>query len=282
MRKMSYSEEVFWTVLPMLAAIALLLALPGCMDPSVTPTVTALPTVPPTPTVTETSVPVATVPPIATIQATPANTPAPATVTPCPIDTAKVQTVLQSTIPKQFWGLHYQTNGAHPPTMLLYGVTSGQTDSRTIQGITIDLARMYYLHADGTLDNLWVALGFSEGSDPYTSFNNVERFGWQSSQEAQEIFSKSGQVFSVGIADWYVHPDGIRWDQCATQAQYTSAAVCALGLAIDKGSVGFFDRGTPSEGWFAFGWFPAPNRENAYRFPFPDTATLPEATCAGE
>jgi hypothetical protein len=74
----------------------------------------------------------------------------------------QAQTVLQAAIPKKFWGLHYQTNGVHPPSMEFFGVISGETKTSTVEdqpgnSESIDLARMYFLNVDGSLDSLWVA-----------------------------------------------------------------------------------------------------------------------------
>jgi len=205
---------------------------------------------------------------------------------PCLAGNDAIQAALQAAIPKQFWGLRYQTNGVHPPSMLLFGVSTGETkmlaaQDKTSSSVSLDLARFFYLHADGALDSLWVVVGAASPDAPYYSFNELPQFGWHSSQEAQATLSKPGQVFSIGIGDWYVYQDGIHWDQCAAQGQYTPASICGLGQLLDKsGSAAFFSKGTPPEGWFAFGWNIFPNRVNAYSFPFPNEITFPEAACA--
>ena len=203
----------------------------------------------------------------------------------------QAQTVLQAAIPKKFWGLHYQTNGVHPPSMEFFGIISGETKISTVENQpgnneSIDLARMYFLHVDGSLDSLWVALGITtlaipaSTPAPYISFNDLDQLGWHSSEEALATFSKPGQVFVITISDWYVYPDGIRWEDCSRVGQYTAARICDLGLLLDKsGSSQFFSTGVPPENWFVFGWNEFPNRMNSYSFPFPDAVTLPEAIC---
>jgi len=267
----------------------IILALAGCGmgHPAVlaaTFTPTAMPTAFPSPTSTPLPSETPTVAPTDTFILQ--DTAALQVGTPCLAGNDQIQTALQAAIPKQFWGLRYQTNGVHPPSMLLFGVSSGETKTLVVQAATgftdsLDLARFFYLHADGTLDSLWVTLGIASPDVPYYSFNELPQYGWHSSQEAQATLSKPGQVFSIGIADWYVYQDGIHWDQCAAQAQYTPAPICAFGQFLDKGgSAEFFSSGTPPESWFAFGWNVFPNRVNAYSFPFPNEVTFPEAACA--
>ena len=56
------------------------------------------------------------------------------------------------------------------------------------------------------------------------------------------------------ISDWYVHPDGLHWEQCYA-SQTTLPFECDLGLLLDKGrSTQFFASGVAPENWLALGW----------------------------
>jgi hypothetical protein len=192
----------------------------------------------------------------------------------------QIQTALQAAIPQDQWGLKYQTNGSNPPEMKFIGVASGQVDKITVSGRgpfeqeTLDLARLYFLSADGSPGSLWVAVGMTStttlpdvSGSTYTSFGNQ---GWRSSEQAQATFSQPGKVFEAVISDWYVQPNGIHWEQCYRvgaaheKSQYTWPFVCDAGLILDKGgSAQFFSTGVPPEGWLAYGWGLYPNEAAA-------------------
>ncbi len=282
--------------------VAVLFALAGCRERQQTPPAVTITLVVPTPMIVEAKTatpPVPTEVPTQTPSATPSETP---TATPqetqtlmagktCQPDQDQIQVVLQAAIPQKFWGLHYQTNGVHSPSMDLFGVTSGETKTLAVEGKpgnseSLDLARLYFLNADGSLDILWAALGMTSLVNTvltpasYYSFNDLDQLGWHSSEEARATFSRPGQVFVITISDWYVYPDGIRWEECPRNGQNTSATICNLGLVLDKGgSAQFLSTGVPPEDWFAFGWNEFPNSMNSYSFPFPDAVTFPGATC---
>jgi len=196
-----------------------------------------------------------------------------------------LQPTIQAAIPKEGWGLKYQTNAANPPEMKLLGVTSGQVSTLEVSGrwpeerYRLDLARLYYLNSDGSLEDVWVVLGMTALSfpdQPYYSFG-LGAQGWRSSEEAWALFSQPGQVYQVVISDWYVHPDGLHWGQC--YASRTALPFeCDLGLLLDRGrSTQFFESGVAPdepalpapvpqaqasgatarsvvEGWIAIGW----------------------------
>lgn len=222
------------------------------------------------------------------VEAQPAQAIAPPAGKSCQSNTDQIQPILQAAIPKQFWGLVYHTNGSYPPTMDIYGVTTGEASTLAVEGGRLgeseimDLARMYFLHTDGSLGTLWTVPGITSLTGPGSTqtYFSFYKQGWQTSQEAQAIFSKPGQVFVVDYADWYIYPDGIKWDQCYEQGKYTPTLMCDLGLLLDPGeSAQFFSTGVPAAGWFAVGGATIPNSVNAYRFPFPNAVTLPETTC---
>ena len=191
---------------------------------------------------------------------------------------AQLQSALQAAIPQDQWGLKYQTNGENPPEMKFIGVTSGQVSKLTASGRglfaqeTLDLARLYFLSADGTLNSLWTAPGMtstmalpdSPSSDStYTSFGDP---AWYLSEQAQSAFSQPGNVYDVVISDWYVKPDGVHWDRCYQDSRNTLPFVCDLGLLLDKdGSAQFFSTGIPpaNSNYLAYGWDIYPNSDIA-------------------
>ncbi len=193
----------------------------------------------------------------------------------CQAGQAQIQAALQAAIPPDRWGLKYQTNGASPPEMKFLGVTSGEVGTLIVPARQpfvndiLDLTRLYYLRTDGSLGELWTALGMTRqvlgNPGSYSNFNNTTQ-SWRSSQEAQAIFSQPGQVYTVVISDWYAKPDGVHWEHCYEKGRYTFSFVCDTGLMLDGGmSAQFFATGEPSEGWLAFNWgiYPLPNSDPA-------------------
>jgi len=173
-----------------------------------------------------------------------------------------LQPTIQAAIPKEGWGLKYQTNAANPPEMKFLGITSGQVSTLEVTGrrsgerYRLDLARLYYLSLDGSLEDVWVVLGMTALSlpdQPYYTFG-LGAQAWHSSQEAQALFSQTGQVYQVVISDWYVHPDGLHWEQCYA-SQTTLPFECDLGLLLDKGgSTQFFASSIAPDNWIAVDW----------------------------
>jgi len=173
-----------------------------------------------------------------------------------------LQPKIQAAIPQGQWGLKYQTNAANPPEMKFLGVTSGQVSTLEVAGrrsderYRLDLARLYFLGSTDSLEDVWVALGataLSLADQPYYTFG-LGAQAWRSSQEAQALFAKEGQVYQVVISDWYVLPDGLHWVQCYA-SQTTLPFECDLGLLLDKGrSTQFFASGVAPENWLALGW----------------------------
>ena len=200
-----------------------------------------------------------------------------------------LQAVLQAAIPHYFWGVHYQV--AAFPELYFFGVNNGETKTITVAGPSgnswdLDLARLYYLRADGTLDALWATLGFAHSANSpstptsYYTFNDMGDEGWFSSQEARARLSVPGQVFFLAFPEKFIDRSSVHWDQCRATVQIIPKAACDLGPILDPdGSAQFFSTGVPPEDWIAFGFYETPNDKNSYVDPIPNTVTIPEAIC---
>ena len=201
----------------------------------------------------------------------------------------QVQADLQAAIPKYFWGVHYQV--ASFPELYFFGVNTGETKTTTLaepsgDSWNLDLARLYYLHEDGTLGILWATLGFSLNARapstpaPYNTFNDMGAEGWFSSQDALAQLSEPGHIFYLAFPEKFIERSGIHWDQCRATVRIIPKAACNLGPILDpSGSAQFFSSGIPPEDWIAFGFYMTPNNRNAYLQPIPNMVTFPEAVC---
>ena len=255
------------------------------------PAADPIPTQIPTPASTDAPRPTQTFTPFPTPSERPTGT---FTVLPMPGKTCsptqdQVQAALQAAIPKYFWGVHYQV--AAFPELYFFGVNTGETKTTTVAGPSgdswnLDLARIYYLHDDGTLGVLWATLGFSLNARspstpaPYNTFNDMGAEGWFSSQEASAKLSEPGHIFFMAIPEKFIERSGIHWDQCRATVQIIPKAACDLGPILDpSGSAQFFSSGIPPEDWIAFGFYITPNNRNAYLQPIPNMVSFPEAVC---
>jgi len=206
----------------------------------------------------------------------------------CPPALEDIQGVLQTALPKIYWGVTYAGRGY--TRLWFLGVSTGETATRTVEGSSgaswkIDLARFYFLHADGTLDSVWVALGFAPGDTSssttaiYSTFNDLPQAGWFSSHEALTRLSVPGQVFDIGFPDAFVDQGGIHWDQCRALARFIPGNSCDLGPILDPdGSAAFITSGITQENEILFGFVLTPNDQMTWLYPVPDAIDLPE-TC---
>ena len=257
------------------------------------PTVTLFPSLTWTPAWT----PSLTASPTKALTNTPSQTP---TTSPtCAPALDKIQEVLQTTIPDTYWSVVYA--GIGYSKVWFEGVSTGETETRTIQGKSgtswrLDLAHFYYLQQDGSLASVWGTLGFAQeaGStpsttpEPYYSFNDqsknpledVRKAGWYSSQEALARLAVPGEVYNIGFPDSFLTRLGIQWNQCQAMAQAIPKASCDIGPVLDpSGSAEFFSSLPLPENWILFGFDLTPGYLMTYRYPFPSTIPLPEAVC---
>ena len=268
-----YATIVAITVL----VIALVLALKPTPKPTLPPTFATTST----PAASPYSTMAAATP---TCTSTPNSTAAEETLTSTPYcgpDTDQIQTMLQGYFPGDVRGVTYEV--ATFPELYLLAVNTGETKTTVIEGPSgaswkLDMARFYYLHKDGTLDALWVVIGFTAGADPaYNTFNDLGSDGWYSSEEALKKLSTPGQIFYLTLLGRFVDQNGSHWDRCESTVAIIPRASCALGLVMDPtNSAEFFKTGIPPKGWVGLGFYLTPNSQISWVIEMPASITLPE------
>jgi len=180
---------------------------------------------------------------------------------------ADLPRMVQAAVPAP--GLQFASPGGEARSVSVYGVVSGETESRTDEsGIEFDLARLFYLD-DGELRALWFATGYVDamgtyfpmmvGQSPTMNVPNPrgER-AWETRQEAEAIFAQAGKGLRLILTGFIRADKEITWEDCAQWTPFNPAGICELGLNIELashgGSAQFLQNGIAGEGWFAFGW----------------------------
>jgi len=160
-------------------------------------------------------------------------------------------------------GIEYITvlNGSAKKAVL-HGVSSGETKTVVKNGVTIDLARLYYLASTGELhDDLWVATGMllPDGTySPMRSPNSTNEWAWESMSDGEQMLSSAGIGVQLSLTG-FVRPNiSVVWEECSAWAAYSPPGICEIGLDLDvdsrSGSAVFLRTGLPIDGWYLFGW----------------------------
>ena len=172
---------------------------------------------------------------------------------------ADLPRIVQAAVPAP--GLQFASPGGEARSVSVYGVISGETESRTDEsGIEFDLARLFYLD-DGELRALWFATGYVDGNGTYYPMSITDPRGqraWATRQEAEAIFRQSGKGLRLILTGFIRADKEITWEDCSQWTPFNPAGICELGLNIELashgGSAQFLQNGIAGEGWFAFGW----------------------------
>ena len=166
--------------------------------------------------------------------------------------------IVQAAVPAP--GLQFASPGGEARSVSVYGVVSGETESRTENGIEFDLARLFYLD-DGELRALWFATGYVDGDGTYYPMNMADPRGkqaWGTRQEAEAIFRQSGKGLRLILTGFLRGDKEIAWENCEKWAFANPPGICGLGLdlelALHGGSSQFLQSGLAPDDWFAFGW----------------------------
>ena len=172
---------------------------------------------------------------------------------------ADLPRIVQAAVPAP--GLQFASPGGEARSVSVYGVISGETESRTDEsGIEFDLARLFYLD-DGELRALWFATGYVDGNGTYYPMSITDPRGqraWATRQEAEAIFRQSGKGLRLILNGFLRADKEIAWENCEQWAYANPPGVCSLGLdlelAFHGGSSQFLQSGLAPDDWFAFGW----------------------------
>jgi hypothetical protein len=172
---------------------------------------------------------------------------------------ADLPRMVQAAVPAP--GLQFASPGGEARSVSVYGVVSGETESRTDEsGIEFDLARLFYLD-DGELRALWFTTGYVDGNRTYYPMNVADPRGkqaWATRQEAEVIFRQSGKGLRLILTGFLRADKEIAWENCERWAYANPPGICSLGLnlelALHGGSSQFLQSGLAPDDWFAFGW----------------------------
>ncbi len=158
-------------------------------------------------------------------------------------------------------GVQFSSPGGAARSVAVYGVTTGETESRTENGIEFDLARLLYLDNDKALRSLWFATGYVDKSGTYFPMNVTDPRGWQARatrQEAEAIFQQSGKGIRLTLTGFLRGDKEIAWESCEQWSNSNPPGICSLGLDLELASHGgssqFLQSSIAPENWFAFGW----------------------------
>ena len=166
-----------------------------------------------------------------------------------PICTENELKEIKSFFSYENFGMHVFAYDDNQSEIILNAIMTGDMKTVIGRGVETDLARAAYVTENGTVQDVWVAIG-AQFPDGYFAFTYNDQ--WEDQERGRYLFSTPGRgvyIDTIGT----MTPSATDWELCKG-AEWIPESVCVLGQEIEGNTSSFMRSGISHESLILFGW----------------------------